>query len=90
MRPDLIVPAKLAPGDRVAVVSPGMAAPGRWPEVHELAMRALREEIGVEPVEYPTTRQLGAAPQARAGTMTVDDPARTITACYGPASPGRP
>ena len=69
MRPELIVPGKLAPGDRVAVVSPGFAAPGRFPEVHELALRTLREEIGVEPVEYPTTRQLGAPPRARAADL---------------------
>jgi hypothetical protein len=36
MRPELTVPGKLVPGDRVAVVSPGFAAPGRFPEVHEL------------------------------------------------------
>ena len=69
MRPELTVPGKLAAGDRVAVVSPGLAAPGLWPEVHELAMRQLREEIGVEPVEFPATRQLGASPQARAADL---------------------
>src|SRR5579859_4547714 len=63
------MPGKLAPGDRVAVVSPGFAAPGRYPEVHELAMRQLREEIGLEPVEYPTTRQVGASPQERAADL---------------------
>ncbi|HEY0533934.1 MAG TPA: LD-carboxypeptidase, partial [Actinoplanes sp.] len=35
------VPPKLAPGDRVAVVSPSFAAPGLFPAVHELAMRRL-------------------------------------------------
>jgi muramoyltetrapeptide carboxypeptidase LdcA involved in peptidoglycan recycling len=69
MRPQLVVPPKLAAGDRVAVVSPGFAAPGRFPEVHELSMRRLREEIGLEPVEYPTTRQVGASPQARAADL---------------------
>src|SRR2546423_1812334 len=39
------------------------------PEVHEVAMARLREEIGLEPVEYPTTRQLGASPQARAADL---------------------
>ena len=68
MRPHLTIPGKLAPGDRVAVVSPSFAAPGPFPEVHELAMTRLREEIGLEPVEYPTTRQLGAS--AQAGRMT--------------------
>ena len=65
MRPHLTIPGKLAPGDKVAVVSPSFAAPGPFPEVHELAMTRLREEIGLEPVEYPTTRLLGASPQAR-------------------------
>jgi muramoyltetrapeptide carboxypeptidase LdcA involved in peptidoglycan recycling len=66
VRPHLTIPGKLVPGDKVAVVSPSFAAPGPFPEVHELAMTRLREEIGLEPVEYPTTRQLGAPPQARA------------------------
>src|SRR5579859_6379702 len=69
MRPPLISPAKLSPGDRVAVLSPSFAAPGRFPEVHEVAMTRLRAEIGLEPVEYPTTRQLGAAPRARAADL---------------------
>src|SRR5262249_28761874 len=69
MRPDLTIPAKLSPGDPVAVVSPSWAAPGRSPGVHEVAMRRLKEEVGLEPVEYPTTRQLGASPQARAGDL---------------------
>ena len=33
-------------------------------------MRRFREEVGLEPVEYPTTRQLGAAPEARAADLT--------------------
>src|SRR5215467_1354311 len=69
MRPHLTIPGKLARGDRVAVVSPSFAAPGPYPEVHEVAMTRLREEIGLEPVEYPTTRQLGAPPQARAADL---------------------
>lgn len=66
MRPEFTLPAKLRAGDRVAVVSPSSAAPAQFPAVHELAMRRLREEIGLEPVEYPTTRRLGASAQARA------------------------
>jgi muramoyltetrapeptide carboxypeptidase LdcA involved in peptidoglycan recycling len=69
MRPRLIVPPKLQPGQRVAVVSPSFAAPGAFPAVHELAMRRLADELGVEPVEYPTTRQVGASPQARAADL---------------------
>src|SRR6516162_2734796 len=86
MRPELIMPGKLVPGDRVAVLSPGFAAPGRFPKVHELAMLRLREEIGVEPVEYPTTRQVGASPQARAAdlmTAFADPQIKAILATVG-------
>ncbi len=69
MRPTFTRPAKLARGDRVAVVSPSFAAPGLFPAVHELAMRRLRTEFGLEPVEYPTTRQVGASPQDRGADL---------------------
>lgn len=69
MRPDFVMPAKLSPGDRVAVVSPSFAAPGRFPAVHELAMKRLREEFELEPVEYPTTRRLNSTPQDRAADL---------------------
>jgi muramoyltetrapeptide carboxypeptidase LdcA involved in peptidoglycan recycling len=96
MRPDLTAPPKLSLGDRVAVVSPSFAAPALFPAVHELAMQRLRDEVGLVPVAYPTTRQ----PAAMAvfgvdightdaqwivpygGSMTVDGPARRITAHY--------
>ena len=55
MRPDLTSPPRLTPGDRVAVLSPSFAAPAVFPAVHQLAMRRLREDFGLEPVEYPTT-----------------------------------
>jgi muramoyltetrapeptide carboxypeptidase LdcA involved in peptidoglycan recycling len=53
----------------VAVVSPSFAAPGKFTAVHELAMRRLRDELGVVPVEYPTTRRLGSSPQDRAADL---------------------
>lgn len=86
MRPVLTVPAKLTAGDRVAVISPSFAAPGKFPGVHELAMRRLREHFGLEPVEYPTTRQLGAAPQDRAADLMAafaDPDIRGIMASIG-------
>lgn len=49
----------------VAVLSPSFAAPGVAPVIHEQAMRRLTEVTGLVPVEYPTTRQVGATPQAR-------------------------
>jgi hypothetical protein len=67
----LIAPRKAAAGDRVAVVSPSFAAPGFAPEVHEQALRRLTEVTGLLPVEYPTTRRLGAsAPLPRTGPPT--------------------
>jgi muramoyltetrapeptide carboxypeptidase LdcA involved in peptidoglycan recycling len=69
MRPDLVTPPRPRPGDRVAVVSPSFAAPGAFPAVHEVAMRRLREDLGLVPVEYPTTRRLGASPRERAADL---------------------
>jgi muramoyltetrapeptide carboxypeptidase LdcA involved in peptidoglycan recycling len=68
-RPNLIIPPKPRPGARVAVVSPSWAGPGAFPAVHELAMQRLRDEVGVEPVEYPTTRRVGASPADRAADL---------------------
>ena len=66
---ELIHPPKARPGDRVAVLSPAFAAPGEAPEVHEQAMRRLTELTGLVPVEYPTTRELGASARARAADV---------------------
>jgi muramoyltetrapeptide carboxypeptidase LdcA involved in peptidoglycan recycling len=68
-RPSLRTPPKPQPGARVAIVSPSWAGPGAYPAVHELAMDRLRTVVGVEPVEYPTTRRLGAAPADRAADL---------------------
>ncbi len=73
-------PAKPKPGDRVAVVSPSAGLPGLFPHVYELGLRRLREEFGLEPVEYPTTRQMGADPRDRARDLTAAFADPTITA----------
>lgn len=86
MRPEFSVPPKLSPGDRVAVVSPSYAAPARYPELHELSMSRLRSEFGLEPVEYPTTRQLNAPTQARADDLMAayaDPSIRAVMATIG-------
>jgi muramoyltetrapeptide carboxypeptidase LdcA involved in peptidoglycan recycling len=82
----LVHPAKAKPGDRIAVVSPSFAAPGAFPAVHEQAMRRLAEVTGLVPVEYPTTRQLGATPEARAADINAafaDPEVRAILAVIG-------
>jgi muramoyltetrapeptide carboxypeptidase LdcA involved in peptidoglycan recycling len=65
----LIHPPKAAPGDKVAVLSPSFAAPAVAPQVHEQAMQRLEETTGLVPVEYPTTRRLGASAQDRAADL---------------------
>ena len=86
MAHNLISPAKARAGERIAVLSPSFAAPGLFPAVHEQAMRRLAEVTGLIPVEYPTTRQVGASPRARAADVNAAfaDPAiRAILAVTG-------
>jgi len=51
---------KLKKGDNVAILSPSFAAPGKFPHVYELGLKRLREVFGLEPVEFPATKKLGA------------------------------
>lgn len=77
---------KLTPGDRVAILSPAFAAPAVAPEIHEQALRRLTELTGLIPVEYPTTRQLDASPEARAADVNAafaDPSIRAILATIG-------
>jgi muramoyltetrapeptide carboxypeptidase LdcA involved in peptidoglycan recycling len=65
----LSYPVKLKPGSRVAIVSPSGGLPERFPAPYELGLRRLREDFELEPVEYPTTRRLGATPSERAADL---------------------
>ncbi|ULR49877.1 S66 family peptidase [Streptomyces deccanensis] len=62
-------PPKPSPGDRVAVVSPGAGLPELFPRPFELGLERLREEYGLVPVEYPTTRKMGTTPKERADDL---------------------
>ena len=62
-------PRRCRPGDRVAVLSPSAALPAVYPHVHELGLRRLVDAFGLVPVEFPTTRQLGSSPAARAADI---------------------
>ncbi|WDZ86861.1 S66 family peptidase [Micromonospora cathayae] len=73
-------PPKPKPGDRVAVVSPSAGLPAIFPHVYELGLRRLREELGLEPVEYPTTRAVHADPRDRARDVTAAFADPTVTA----------
>lgn len=82
----MLQPPRLAPGDRVAVLSPAFAAPAVAPALHEQAMRRLRVLTGLVPVEYPTTRKLGASPEERAADLNAafaDPSIRGILATIG-------
>ena len=84
--PDVVHPRKARPGDRIAVLSPSFAAAGAFPAVHEQAMRRLTEVTGLVPVEYPTTRRVGASAPARAADVNAafaDPEVRGILAVVG-------
>ncbi|MCX6400326.1 MAG: LD-carboxypeptidase [Propionibacteriales bacterium] len=86
MSRDLVHPPKARAGDRIAVLSPSFAAPGPFPQVHDHAMVRLREVTGLEPVEFPTTRLVGASAESRAADINAAfaDPAiRAIHAVIG-------
>ncbi|MEU0548312.1 S66 peptidase family protein [Micromonospora sp. NPDC005979] len=86
MKHDLVRPPKARPGDRIAVLSPSFAAAGAFPEIHEQAMRRLADVTGLVPVEYPTTRTVGASAQARAADINAafaDPRVRAILAVVG-------
>jgi muramoyltetrapeptide carboxypeptidase LdcA involved in peptidoglycan recycling len=86
MAPDLVHPPKARPGDKVAVVSPSFAAPGVAGAVHEQAMRRLSELTGLQPVEYATTRQVGASAEERAADLNAafaDPHIRAVLATIG-------
>lgn len=62
-------PPKPSPGDRIAVISPGAGLPELFPRPFELGLERLREDYGLIPVEYPTTRRMGTTPQERAADI---------------------
>ncbi|WP_354643314.1 S66 family peptidase [Kitasatospora camelliae] len=66
---DPVYPPKPRPGDRVAIISPSAGLPGLFPLPYELGLRRLVEDFGLTPVEYPTTRLMGADPRARAADI---------------------
>ncbi|MBF6328305.1 S66 family peptidase [Nocardia transvalensis] len=69
MRASAYPPEKPRPGDRVAIVSPSSGLPALFPLPYELGLRRLREDFGLEPVEYPTTRRMGCTPAERAADI---------------------
>lgn len=82
--PPPVLPPPVRPGDRIAVLSPSWAAPAVFPEIHEAALRRLRD-LGLVPVEYPTTRVV-SSPAARAADLNAafaDQSIRAVISTIG-------
>ena len=69
MPPAFRYPAKPEPGDAVAVLSPSGRSAARFPLPLDLGLTRLRDDFGLEPVEYPTTRAAQASPAERAADI---------------------
>jgi muramoyltetrapeptide carboxypeptidase LdcA involved in peptidoglycan recycling len=67
-------PPKPVPGDKVAVLSTSAGLPELFPLPFETGLQRLRDDFGLIPVEYPTTRRMGA---------TAADRAADINAAFG-------
>lgn len=61
--------SKLKIGDRVAILSPSFAGAGQWPLVYELGLKRLKNIFCLVPVEYPTTRKIGATSAERTNDL---------------------
>jgi muramoyltetrapeptide carboxypeptidase LdcA involved in peptidoglycan recycling len=64
-----VYPTKPEPGDTIAVLSPSSGLPGILPLPYELGLHRLREDFGLNVMEYPTTRRMGSTPEARAADL---------------------
>ncbi|MFJ3802813.1 S66 peptidase family protein [Streptomyces sp. NPDC090088] len=79
-------PPKPVPGDGIAIISPSSGLPGLFPLPYELGLKRLREDFGLEPVEYPTTRKMGSTPRERADDIHAafaDPSVRAVMASIG-------
>lgn len=60
---------KLSKGDQVAILSPSAGLPGLFPWVQDLGLKRIKDEFGLIPKEYPTTRQMGSSLKNRAADI---------------------
>ncbi len=68
------------------MISPSAGLPYLFPALHEQGLRRLRDELGLVPVEYPTTRVLGAPAADRARDINAafaDPQIRAVLAVIG-------
>ncbi len=83
---DLVSPRKAKAGEKVAVLSPSFAAPAVAPRILEQALERLESITGLIPVEFPTTRNLGASARERAEDLNAafaDPTIRAVLATIG-------
>jgi muramoyltetrapeptide carboxypeptidase LdcA involved in peptidoglycan recycling len=69
MPPEFSYPPKPQPGDAAAVLSPSGRAATIFPAPVDLGLTRMREDFGLRPVEYPTTRAMQASPEDRAADI---------------------
>jgi muramoyltetrapeptide carboxypeptidase LdcA involved in peptidoglycan recycling len=82
----LRAPVKAEVGDKIAVLSTSFAAPAVAPTVHEQALERLAALTGLVPVEFLTTRKLGASARERAADVNAafaDPEIRAVLATIG-------
>ena len=60
---------KLRKGDKVAILSPSFAAPGKWPHVYQLGLQRIRDIFGLNPIEFPSTSKIGATKEERSNDL---------------------
>mgnify|MGYP001584889143 CR=1 FL=1 len=67
---------KLKKGDKIAILSPSFAAPGKFPHVYDLGVKRLHNIFGLEAVAFPATAKLGSTGEERATDLVVafEDP----------------
>jgi len=85
-----IIPPKLKPKDKVAIVSPSAGMPFIFPWIYELGLKRIKEVFQLEPIEFPTARkspeELEKNPQARADDINAafaDSSIKAIIATIG-------
>jgi muramoyltetrapeptide carboxypeptidase LdcA involved in peptidoglycan recycling len=65
----LVRPPLLQPGDKVAILPPSWAGPGGIPSCAGSEPATVARHLRLEPVEYLTTRKIGATPRERAAAI---------------------
>lgn len=77
---------KLKAGDKIAILSPSSAAPGKWPHVYQLGLKRIKHDFGLIPIEFPTTAKVNASSEERAHDLIAafeDDSIKGIITSIG-------